>query len=145
MLQVLFAADVQDRDPEDLLPLLADHFVQTFNAKTGKMIRGLSSGAMSLLMRHRWPGNVRELENTIEYAFIRSGGDIITPEDLPDVFRDHQDTESVLDADSPLHEGERSVLVATLRKTNGNKGMTAERLGISRSTLWRKMKKYGLS
>lgn len=127
------------------IPLLVEHCVQTLNPKASKSIKGLSPSAMGLLMRHRWPGNVRELENAIEYAFIRSEGEIIMPKDLPEVLRSEEVAESLLDAGNPLYESQRSVLVATLKKVNGNKGMAAERLGISRTTLWRKMKKYDLS
>jgi transcriptional regulator with PAS, ATPase and Fis domain len=127
------------------IPLLADHFVQTFNAQTGRSIKGLSRSGMALLMRHAWPGNVRELENAIEHAFVRCGADVIMPDDLPEALRAGEPAESIVQADDPLRASERSVLEATLKKVNGNKGKAAELLRISRSTLWRKMKRYDLS
>jgi len=127
------------------IPLLVDHFVQTFNAQTSRSIRRLSRSAMALLMRHTWPGNVRELENAIEHAFVRCGGDVIMSDDLPGTLRADQPTEGIAQAEDPLRAGERSVLEATLNSVNGNKRKAAQLLGISRTTLWRKMKRHRLS
>jgi PAS domain S-box-containing protein len=126
------------------IPLLTDHFIRIFNAKTGRSIRGLSRGAMRYLLDYNWPGNVRELENAIEYGFVRCEGEHILPGDLPEALHPSIDQEHLLEEKDPFGASERALIRTTLEKVGGNRGSAAKILGISRPTLWRKMKKYGL-
>ncbi len=127
------------------IPLLVDHFIQRFNARTGKQIRALSPEAMSCLMRHNFPGNVRELENIIEHGFVLCRDDIITPAHLPPDLVDFSQAEGQ-DAlpvqDNPLSASEAALIRHTLKIHDGNRSKTAAALKIHKTTLWRKMKKY---
>ncbi|MCK5380314.1 MAG: sigma 54-interacting transcriptional regulator [Candidatus Latescibacteria bacterium] len=127
------------------IPLLSDHFIHSFNAKTDKAIRGVSQEAMRVLMDYAWPGNVRELENTIEHAFVQCAGGMLSVEHLPRNLRPEPSVaDAALEGGDPLVENEKVLLQRVLRNVQGHRGKTAETLGISRPTLWRKMKKHGL-
>ena len=135
------------RRREDI-PLLIDYFIQKFNVLKGKEITGISENALNLLMRYNFPGNIRELENIIEFAFVLCRGDTIrTPhlsreiQELSQNGRD-QDPEN---STSLLDHAEKNAILAALQRHNANRGRTAEFLGINKSTLWRKMKKYGIT
>jgi len=130
------------------IPYLVDHFVQRFNAKKGKGIQGVSDEVMELLMRHELPGNVRQLENVIEHAFVLCRESHVQLHHLPDDFREGvhtpgEETPAPADA-TPLQEGEADAIRRALRRHNGHRARTAEALQISRTTLWRKMKRYGI-
>jgi len=125
------------------IPLLIDHFVNQFNLKMGKSITGVSDAVLSLLMRYEFPGNIRELENIIEHAFVLCKSNFIELEDLPtDLLKMKQNypKQTAL----PLESAEAETIQRTLEKYDGNRLKTAQELGIDRTTLWRKMKKYGL-
>ncbi len=150
--------------PEDIQPLV-DHHVARLVARTGRPIRGLSPDALALLVGHRFPGNVRELINLLERAFVLCRGGLIEPEHLPaelGVARPPQR------APGRLKPSEHRVLLADVQPTGRawfsrdlagparrltealeahgwNRTATAQALGISRTTLWRRMKEYGLS
>jgi Nif-specific regulatory protein len=134
--------------PEDI-PELAHYFLQKFNAETGRKLRGYTPQAMELLRTYRWPGNVRELKNVVERAVVLARGEFIEPDDLtlsklstagdtgehpgPDKFEP-----------SSLADMERQHILATLSATNWNKSQTAALLGIERTTLDRKIRRYEL-
>ena len=125
------------------IPLLIDHFVNQFNLKMGKSITGVSDAVLSLLMRYEFPGNIRELENIIEHAFVLCKGNFIELEDLPtDLLKTKQNYSK--QTDLPLESAEAETILRILEKYDGNRLKTAQELGIDRTTLWRKMKKYGL-
>ena len=131
------------------IPLLIEHFIRKFNANKGKDIRQISDSALALLMGYNFPGNVRELENIIEHAFVLCRGNQIKEEHLPQevhegisVQSNHQETQSI---ESPLGRAEAAKIIETLRKHGGNRRKTAFELGINKTTLWRKIKKYGIS
>ncbi|MFH1436871.1 MAG: sigma 54-interacting transcriptional regulator [Pseudomonadota bacterium] len=128
------------------LPLLVEHFINVFNLKTGKAISGLSSGAGDILMRYDYPGNVRELENIIEHAFVLCHGGKITVACLPEDIVDAQGKESreCEPAGDYLAHAESRAILQALHHNGGSRVKTARELGINKSTLWRKMKKYGL-
>jgi PAS domain S-box-containing protein len=135
------------RRKEDI-PLLIDHFIRRFNASQGKEIERVSDSALDVLMRYTYPGNIRELENIIEHAFVLCHGREIKIEHLPaDILNRtryaHGQDESK--DEKPFDDAEKSVIVHTLKIHEGNRRKTAEELGIDPSTLWRKMKKYGIS
>ena len=132
---------------EDIL-LLAEHFVDKFSKKMGKEIAGLSEDAKALLLRYPFPGNIRELENMLERAIALIKGKIIQPEDLPDEVCGQpssiQDVCKRIRGSKPLASAtklfEKEYIQSVLEKTKGKKGQAADMLGISRKTLWEKIK-----
>lgn len=129
------------------IPYLVEHFIQRFNAKKGKRIQGVTPEVMEILMRHPLPGNVRELENIIEYCFVLCHNGLIDVHHLPD---DARGTDSMTPSRSgngsrpPLQESEAEAVRSALARAKGNRVEAAEELQISRTTLWRKMKKHGI-
>lgn len=134
------------RRQEDI-PLLIEKFISKLNAEKGKNIEGISEGAFDILMSYDFPGNIRELENIIEYAFVLCHGPKIDVNHLPQELIESvsKSGERTKDADSPLHQAEVSTILDALCKYNGNRRKTASALGINKTTLWRKMKTYGIT
>jgi Nif-specific regulatory protein len=134
--------------PEDI-PELAHYFLQKFNAETGRKLRGYGPQAMELLRTYRWPGNVRELKNVVERAVVLARGEFIEPDDLTlsklstagDTGEHHRDEKF---QPASLADIERQHILATLSATNWNKSQTAALLGIERTTLDRKIRRYEL-
>ena len=129
------------------IPLLIDAFIQKFNAKMGKQIVGVSDEALRLLLSHDYPGNIRELENIIEHAFVLCGGNRIDVDCLPrGLTVRQQETESFAPKQeaNPFEKAEAEIVKKTLERHRGNRTKAAQELGISRATLWRKIKKYEL-
>ncbi len=137
--------------PEDI-PLLAQHFTEHFATKNRKQVRGFTPQAMDLLVRHPWPGNVRELENAVERAVIMATSEYVTERELPlsvtgrDRFTEANGAGQTADASSPasLEEIERRAIVSALERAGGNKSEAARVLGISRVTLHKKLKQWGM-
>ncbi len=136
------------RERKDDLPILVNHFIEKFNEKFERKIKHFSSSAFDLLMEHNWPGNIRELENVIEHCFVLCGSDVIQVEHLPKRLRDKNVYITSNNSSTDLNhikDAERNIIIETLKKHNGNKGKTAGELNIHPTTLWRKMKKFGIS
>jgi PAS domain S-box-containing protein len=130
------------------IPLLIDAFVQKFNAKMGKQIMGVSDHALRFLLGYDFPGNVRELENIIEHAFVLCGGNMIDVDCLPrELMIQQEKTGSFVPIEEghPFEKAQAEIVKKTLEKNRGNRVKAAEELGISRATLWRKIKRYGLT
>jgi PAS domain S-box-containing protein len=132
------------------IPLLIDAFIQKFNAKMGKQITGVSDQARRFLLGYDFPGNVRELENIIEHAFVLCGGNRIDLDCLPKELTLKQKKTDLsvslsLKEEYPLGKAEAEIVIRTLEKNGGSRVKAAEELGISRATLWRKIKRYGLA
>jgi PAS domain S-box-containing protein len=125
------------------IPLLTEHFISKLNLSKNRNIDGISKEVLDLFMDYPFHGNVRELENIIEFAFIICKDSIIKPEHLPeDLFFKNKNQKSDLKV-SELKEVQK---IRGLMKVHGNnKTRISEAMGISRSTLWRKLKKYNLS
>jgi len=127
------------------IPLLVHYFIAKANKAFAKNITGITSQAMDLLMRYSFPGNVRELENIIQHAVALTEGKKLTPEDLPSHLRQlhihDADTEELL----PMDEMEKRYISRVLQSTDFNIKATGRILKIPRTTLWRRIKKYGLS
>lgn len=128
--------------PEDI-PLLVEYFIQRYNPIFKKNVKGVASQVMELFMDYHWPGNVRELERTIEHAFVFVKGPVILPGNLPqlDVFSKKTASEIVSGNNIKVT---KELIVQALKKTGGKKKNAAQLLGISRTSLWRKMKAYNL-
>jgi len=130
----------------DDIPLLINHFIDKFNKKMSKTISEVSNEVINILMDYEYPGNVRELENIIEHAFVMCQGETINKNHLPPELYPKSEIEIVEEEENstPIETFEKQLLSKTLKKNNGNKIQTAKELGLHRSTLWRKMKKYDL-
>lgn len=130
------------------IPYLVDHFIKRNNARRGKNIVSVSPEVMNILMRYDFPGNIRELENIIEYAFVICRGSIIHPEHLPTELNGAEQLlpASAVSDGTPLFKAidEQSRIENALRQFRGHQGKTAAALGIERTTLWRKLKRYNI-
>ncbi len=147
------------RDRHDDIPLLVEHFIDRFNHAMGKEVTGVSPETMEYLMNYDYPGNVRELENILEHAMVLSRGTHLTVHTLPKEVVQTQaglmqigETQpppgSLLQVDvtrpDPLSNVERETILKVLDQCNWKLGTAAERLNMSRTTLWRRMKRFGL-
>ncbi len=153
------------------VPLLVERFIELFNSRTGKTIATASPEAMEILLRYAWPGNVRELKHAIEHAFVLAKGQTIEASNLPrevvagDATPDFcrpaavdkeepvrefaRPTTSVQKNNAPpglsaLELAERPVVLAALERNHWKRDAAAKELGLSRATLWRKMKRLGI-
>ena len=132
------------RDRQNDIPLLAKHFLRAFAERQKKDIHDFSSDAMRILLNHHWMGNVRELENTIEHAVVLAKGKSVEGVDLP-LLVTGQTAKGPPAAGKTITGNEARLLKEVLEECNWNKTEAAQRLGISRSTLYEKIKKYQLS
>lgn len=130
----------------DILPL-AEYFLKLYSSKMNKKVLSISPEARQLMVRYGWPGNVRELENAIERAVVLVQHDTILPDDLP--FSNQFQQSDILQRAShdrwDLKQLEKEYILNVLAECSGNCSRTAERLGIARNTLWRKLKEYNVS
>ena len=127
------------------VPLLVDHFLERLSRKHGRPAPRVSDDALALLMRYDFPGNVRELENLMERAFVLCRTGAIDPACLPREFLEATDAVEGEEAAGSIEEAEVELIREALARHNGHRGKTAAELGIHPSTLWRKMKRYGIS
>jgi PAS domain S-box-containing protein len=127
------------------LPLLIEHFVEKFRVRRKKDIRGVSNDVLNLLRQYDFPGNVRELENAIEHAFVICRKNVIEVEHLPERLLEAARRNGERSS-RPVYGGssEESIIREALERNKGNRVKTAEELGMHRSTLWRKMERYGM-
>ena len=137
------------------IPLIVAHFVERFRAETGRPVQRLDDEALGLLMDYPWPGNVRELENAIAHAFIKCRGEVLRAESLPPVLRQRPGAPPRPGGGPPPEqaagapartdaEEERQRVLEALRESRWNRTTAAARLGMHRTTLWRKMREWGL-
>jgi DNA-binding NtrC family response regulator len=131
----------------DIEPLM-EHFIQRFNQSHRRQIKGMARTALQLCLRYPWPGNVRELENVVERAVLLSPGEFIVPETLPPEIKAAGQPGAPGGRDLSLEEAreqtERQVLLETLERYQWNRQISATALGISRTTLFNKMKRLQL-
>jgi len=135
------------RDRRDDIPLLTDTFIDRMRLKTEKAIAGIAKDALDVFMQYGWPGNIRELINVIEYAFVLCPQGEISISHLPAQLLGHNPMhiQQVSKTWGKGQKGdERQELIKALQATDGNKSEAARRLGVSRVTLWKRIKKYGI-
>ncbi|MGD9366393.1 MAG: sigma 54-interacting transcriptional regulator [Desulfobacteraceae bacterium] len=128
------------------IPLLAESVFRTIRMKSGKNVTGISNETMSVLMNYAWPGNVRELISAFECACVTCQGATILPSHLPPNILMEKHT-NLYSAKSPLNREEikKIELLEVLEKTGGNQSQAAKLLGVTRVTVWNRMKRYGIS
>ncbi len=131
------------RDRREDIPLLAEHFIHRFNKTKNKNITHVSPEVSAILMTHDYPGNIRELENIIEHAFVLCRGSVITADCLPQNLAQQESFDRV--GSLSIEEFERYLILQMLRKHGGKRAPAATELGMSKTTLWRKMKKLNIS
>jgi transcriptional regulator with PAS, ATPase and Fis domain len=132
------------RERREDIPLLVEHFLDRFNRKQGRALR-LEDDALQLLLGHPWPGNVRELEHALERMVILGEGDTITIDDLPSRIANRGEAELGAPSRGSLADTEKAHIREMLERHGWNYSRTADALGISRTTLWRKLKEYGFN
>lgn len=136
------------RERREDIPLLTNYFVARLAREIGKDVKGVSTDILSILMRYDWPGNVRELENLVQRMIILTEGEQINDRSVlpPEITERSGHSARALDFMEPksLEEIEAYFIMKTLRETQGNRTLAAEILGIDKSTLWRKIKRYEL-
>jgi transcriptional regulator with PAS, ATPase and Fis domain len=131
------------RERQEDIIALAKHFLRLFSHQFEREVRGISPETMELLLRHPWPGNVRELEKAIERAVILGHSPLIMPEDLPPSLTGGDDFKTAFHQKrTTLEELEKAHILGALFERGWNQTKVAEELGISRTTLWRKLRKY---
>ena len=133
------------RDRREDIPLLAEHFVQRISSELGKDITGVSGAALKVLIAHDWPGNVRELENAIERAIVTCRNGVLEEEDFSWLRRQPAAAQEWQAPDLPLDELERRAIIAALERKHGNVKEASAALGIDRSTLYDKLKRYDIA
>lgn len=132
------------RDRKEDIPILVDHFIQKYSTER-KNIRGVSPETIQILLSYHWTGNIRELENVIQQAIALGSGEWIRPVDLPRAVRKPSGTLAHTSPGvKPLKEIEMEAILKALRITSGKKEDAARLLGIGKSTLYEKIKRYGL-
>lgn len=132
------------RERNNDIPLLANHFLRSFGSEQGKDIREFSPEAIRMILDYSWPGNVRELENSIEHAVVLAKGSRIEVTDLPATLRSIVAPVHTVES-SLMFDSERALLERVLAESGWNKKRAARRLGIGRSTLYAKLKRYRIS
>jgi DNA-binding NtrC family response regulator len=134
------------RERRDDIPLLVKSFLDEFSRENGKQVRELTPEATNLLLAYDWPGNVRELRNAIEQMVVLARGERLTVRDVPAAIRGSADLTkiNVVRAGMTVEDAERQLIVQALKETDGNRTKAAQRIGVSRRTLHRKLKEYGL-
>jgi len=138
----VFLPPLRERDGDT--EALAWHFIEQHNQRGQRQVSAIEPRAMDALLEYPWPGNVRELKNVIELVFAVGVGDTVRLEELPPELRGIAPPVGLIERGEPsLMSIEREQILAALRKSRGRKGRAAELLGMSRTTLWRKMREHG--
>jgi DNA-binding NtrC family response regulator len=133
------------RDRMEDIPLLANHFLKQYSGKYSKSISKISEAAMARMHKHPWPGNIRELQHSLERAIILSNSSVLQPEDFNFTVGASKETDQNLSLDQyNLDEVEKLLIRKVLKKYNGNITQAASELGLTRSSLYRRLEKHGL-
>ncbi len=133
------------RDRIEDIPALANHYLKYYSNKYGKSLNKLSDAAMTRLNKHNWPGNIRELQHALERAVILSNSSVLQPDDFNFSTNTNKESEQQLNLEQfNLEEVEKILIRKVLKKYNGNITQAAGELGLTRSSLYRRLEKYGL-
>lgn len=133
------------RERQEDIPLLADALFRHVRLKHGKPVQAISTAAMDIFMRHSWPGNVREMKSAFEYACIACRGESIEPGDLPhDIACSAGASRQACALTDGMETLKREWLAEALREAGGNQSEAARMLGISRTTVWKLVRQFGL-
>jgi transcriptional regulator with PAS, ATPase and Fis domain len=142
------------RERMEDIALLTDRFVKKMNSKSGRNVTGVVPDAMAMLLSHDYPGNIRELENIIEHAFVLCGDSEIRPEHLPPSLLKNtpiggmgRSIDEVMNdtLDGAVRSAEEAAILAALERNGYNRQAAATDLGMHKSTLYRKLKKLGIT
>jgi DNA-binding NtrC family response regulator len=136
------------RERREDIPLLIGAFIRQCSDDNGKPVREITQEAVNVLMAYDWPGNVRELRNAVEQMVVLSRGERLSVRDVPAPIRAGADLTKIAvvrpGTTMTVEEAERQLIVQALKETNGNRTRAANRIGMSRRTLHRKLKTYRL-
>jgi DNA-binding NtrC family response regulator len=136
------------RERRDDILLLVKAFLDEFNRENGKSVRDISPDAMNVLLAYDWPGNVRELRNAVEQMVVLARSERLTLRDVPAAVRGGADLTKISvvrpGTTMTVEEAEKQLIIQALKETDGNRTRAAQKIGISRRTLHRKLKQYGL-
>lgn len=135
----LYLPPLIERDGD--IDMLIEHFIAQFNARCERQITRIEKPAWDALLMYRWPGNVRELQNVIEYAHAVGLGDTISLHDLPPELLGEEPIDERVNS---LEQIEREHILGLMQKHQGKRQQVADAMGLSRATLWRKMKQLGI-
>jgi DNA-binding NtrC family response regulator len=130
------------REHKEDIPILVDHFIKEFSNKE-KKLKGITAEALSALMNYNWPGNIRELENCIKRSFTLGYGELVDIKEIPEEIFPKRKEEGA-ELKNIIAEAEREKIIHTIMQFNRNKRKSAEVLGIGKSTLYNKLKKYNI-
>jgi len=136
------------RERKEDIPILVDHFLERASEASGQARKRLDISALQLLLRYDWPGNVRELENEILKLTVLASGDVITQQDVTgnrELFEKLTRLGGKSEAFTTLSEMERRQIEMALVEAGGNRAKAAQLLGISRATIYRKLREHGIS
>lgn len=125
------------------IPLLVERFIAKLNLRQGKLIQGINPNVLSSFMAHQFPGNIRELENIIEHAFVLCTEGVINPQHLPGFLSQTIDLSE--QNDDPVKSAQTKLIIDALTRNNYNRNAAARSLGIHKSTLFRRIKKLGIT
>jgi transcriptional regulator with PAS, ATPase and Fis domain len=131
------------RERREDIPLLVEHFLEKFNKKLSRDIVSVSSDVQKIFMEYPWPGNIRELEHTMEHAFVLCHQKTILVDHLPFLFKEFLKQKAFFQKRAKIDE--QQTLLDALKKAGWSKKRAARLLGISRTTLYRKMRKHYIS
>lgn len=124
------------------IPLLTESILRELDQRTGKPITGLSKEAMDLFLDYSWPGNVRELKSVLEFAFVVAESGLIELDYLPDHILADFEKDTGNKMETGTLSGEKATLISALKKAGGNRSEAARILGVTRTTVWNRIKKY---
>jgi two-component system response regulator HydG len=133
------------RERTEDIPLLAASFFRKIRLKSGKSLEGISNDTMEVLIRYSWPGNVRELKSAFEYASVTCQDPLIQPHHLPpDILKEKRIAKEVKALAPSRQEVRKQQLIDALARAKGNQSVAAEMLGVSRVTVWNRMRRLGV-
>lgn len=134
------------RDRWQDIPHLINKYILDFSRETGAEVKEVSEEGMKLLINYEWPGNVRELENVVKRLVIFSEGKVISKEEILSELKSNQDIERVTNSQlNDSDNSEKGMIINLLEKYDNNKTKVSKELGITRQTLYNKMKKYNIN